>query len=323
MSIDLGHKRSKVAYLNERCEIIAGKTMQEAVGTLVPNSKGGRSKYTNGDLQYDLKAGRLTQGGQTPSIGVSKTKSRTAGFLSPADPETRKSKPTKQRKQAKSKSAPKKETVFMLKETDPRAKGHAACVDAISEAATNIESSYVTSGNLQGAVMLKLSSIEEEIAFPMSTKQINQLKPLLAAASPSPFGRGNQTVHDPSVRVASQLLPSEFDIIDFNPRNAGILEKIRQKLVPDTSEVTAELHKLNVYSEGGFFATHKDTPRSDTNFGSLVVCLPVPFEGGKLEVGHNGNSASFDWAKSMLGHLGYRPTWWVLDVTLASTSLHD
>lgn len=42
----------------------------------------------------------------------------------------------------------------------------------------------------------------------------------------------------------------------------------------------AELYKLNVYSgPTGMFKKHVDTPRSETLMGSLVVCLPVGFEG--------------------------------------------
>ncbi len=51
----------------------------------------------------------------------------------------------------------------------------------------------------------------------------------------------------------------------------------------------AELYKLNVYSgPSGVFKAHVDTPRSDMHIGSLVVCLPVPFEGGALAVRHSG-----------------------------------
>lgn len=33
----------------------------------------------------------------------------------------------------------------------------------------------------------------------------------------------------------------------------------------------------------------QDTPRSEDQFGSLVVCLPVPHEGGSLVVRHGGS----------------------------------
>ena len=56
--------------------------------------------------------------------------------------------------------------------------------------------------------------------------------------------------------------------------------QVRAALVPEERSIRAELHKLNVMTQGGFFKPHKDTPRgADTCFGTLVVTLPVPFTG--------------------------------------------
>lgn len=53
--------------------------------------------------------------------------------------------------------------------------------------------------------------------------------------------------------------------------------------------IRAELYKLNIYSESwGLFRSQVETPRRDFQLGSLVVCLPVHFEGGALEVRHCG-----------------------------------
>ncbi|RMX82586.1 hypothetical protein D0868_15797, partial [Hortaea werneckii] len=58
----------------------------------------------------------------------------------------------------------------------------------------------------------------------------------------------------------------------------------------------AELYKLNVYSgPDGVFRSHVDTPRSATQIGSLVVCLPVEFEGGVLAVRHQGQEVVHEW----------------------------
>ncbi|KAK5127446.1 hypothetical protein LTR85_006785 [Meristemomyces frigidus] len=61
--------------------------------------------------------------------------------------------------------------------------------------------------------------------------------------------------------------------------------------------IRAELYKLNVYSgPSGLFKPHVDTPRSDTQIGSLVVCLPAPFQGGALAVRHQGQEILHTWA---------------------------
>ncbi|KAH0335327.1 hypothetical protein KCU81_g9046, partial [Aureobasidium melanogenum] len=63
--------------------------------------------------------------------------------------------------------------------------------------------------------------------------------------------------------------------------------------------IRAELYKLNIYSRpSGKFKAHVDTPRSETQIGSLVVCLPSEFEGGVLSVSHQANTVKFDWSAS-------------------------
>lgn len=68
---------------------------------------------------------------------------------------------------------------------------------------------------------------------------------------------------------------------------------------PTHRSVHAELYKLNVYAgPTGMFKSHVDTPRSEAQFGSLVVCLPTPHEGGQLHVRHKGQEMVFDWSTS-------------------------
>ena len=63
--------------------------------------------------------------------------------------------------------------------------------------------------------------------------------------------------------------------------------------------IHVELYKLNIYSgPRGKFHAHVDTPRSPTQFGSLVVCLPYPHSGGELRVRHAGSSTEFNWSQS-------------------------
>ena len=46
----------------------------------------------------------------------------------------------------------------------------------------------------------------------------------------------------------------------------------------------------------GLFKPHVDTPRGETQFASLVVCLPSVHEGGALVLRHNRHSIEFDWS---------------------------
>ena len=45
---------------------------------------------------------------------------------------------------------------------------------------------------------------------------------------------------------------------------------------------------------GSFFKAHKDTPRGENMFGSLVVVFPTRHEGGALQLRHKGQEWTFD-----------------------------
>jgi hypothetical protein len=74
--------------------------------------------------------------------------------------------------------------------------------------------------------------------------------------------------------------------------------------------IRAELYKLNVYSgPSGMFKAHIDTPRSESQIGSLVVCLPSEFEGGVLSVSHQRRNVKFDWSASSVADQGPAIRW--------------
>ena len=65
------------------------------------------------------------------------------------------------------------------------------------------------------------------------------------------------------------------------------------------SRLRAELYKLNIYSgPSGKFKSHVDTPRSEDQIGSLVICLPAKHEGGDLVVRHQDRTVTFSWGAS-------------------------
>ena len=200
-----------------------------------------------------------------------------------------------------------------------------------------IESRYCTSGQwlMPSALKLELSKDTSPVSFPMPHgQQEKELSRIRAAAEPSPFGHGNQTVVDTTVRKAHQLMPDQVsmsggfngtlpaDVLESTfssaqrpapkpwpvaqhipPLNGACLccrghAEVRSELIPDARAITAKLHKINVYEKGGFFTNHKDTPRSETHFGSLVLLLPAYYKGGALSIDHGGESTRFDWAST-------------------------
>ncbi|KAH8882268.1 hypothetical protein GQ53DRAFT_701013 [Thozetella sp. PMI_491] len=155
-------------------------------------------------------------------------------------------------------------------------------------------------------------SSHRKLTFPLGADVNSQatLDGLIADMAPASFGRGGEDVYDETYRKALKLDPSRFST-NFSPYTSGIVDAIAQMLLPSyrigsKRGVKAELYKLNVSRcstmvrvyEGpsGHFRSHVDTPRSASQFGSLVVCLPVPHEGGQLEVRHETESVTFDWS---------------------------
>jgi len=123
-----------------------------------------------------------------------------------------------------------------------------------------------------------------------------ELKQLTDICDTATFGLNHEDVLDLSYRNAWKLDPAYF-ASKLNILHAGLMESIRYNLLQgNQGNMTffAELYKLNVYGKGSFFKPHKDTPRGDKMFGSLVVILPTAHEGGTLTLRHNSKEWKFD-----------------------------
>lgn len=123
---------------------------------------------------------------------------------------------------------------------------------------------------------------------PMQTPENDYpgLDALITACEEATFGFQGQNVLDRDYRKAFKLDPGHFSC-NFHPANCGILDSIIHLMLPYNQpmvDVRTELYKLNVYGPSGRFKPHVDTPRSETQFASLVVCLPCAHEGGQLVV---------------------------------------
>jgi len=134
------------------------------------------------------------------------------------------------------------------------------------------------------------------------SKQDELLRPLMNLCQPATFGDKRQTRLDRNVRDALQLKADKggFAVENFDPEAAGILDLIQRQMLPHESEpISAELYAINVYSSGGHFAPHKDTPRGQDMFGTLVVCLPSRFYRGEFVLSHRGVVQRFDWGREI------------------------
>ncbi|KAI0365156.1 hypothetical protein BV20DRAFT_982762 [Pilatotrama ljubarskyi] len=80
-------------------------------------------------------------------------------------------------------------------------------------------------------------------------------------------------------------MDAEHFMTRFDVRESWLLSVLRAGLLTGGREVNnirAELYMLNIHGKGASFKPHKDTPRGENMFGSLVVVFPTPHEGGQL-----------------------------------------
>jgi predicted 2-oxoglutarate/Fe(II)-dependent dioxygenase YbiX len=114
-----------------------------------------------------------------------------------------------------------------------------------------------------------------------------QVEPLVAVAERAPYGLGQETLVDTDVRRTWQISPERIRI--EGRHWARTLKQIVQRAAEGlgvTGAVRAELYKLLVYDEGGFFVSHRDTEKAPGMFATLIIALPSSYAGGELLVRH-------------------------------------
>ena len=84
----------------------------------------------------------------------------------------------------------------------------------------------------------------------------SQVQSIIKSSTQAPFGRGEETIVDTSVRNTWQLCPSQFSIKSskWSEQLQALLSKVTAALGCDKKKrVTCELYKLLLYEPGGFF----------------------------------------------------------------------
>ncbi|TDL25169.1 hypothetical protein BD410DRAFT_743915 [Rickenella mellea] len=134
--------------------------------------------------------------------------------------------------------------------------------------------------------------------FPSATEE--QLNELANACHPAKFGTGDVDVLEETYRKAVKMDVSNFSL-NMNPERSGLVEAVKLQLLglDDQRDIRLEPYKLNVYGKGSFFKIHKDTPRGDKMFASLVIVLPTLHNGGALMLSHQDETTIFDSGKML------------------------
>ena len=118
----------------------------------------------------------------------------------------------------------------------------------------------------------------------------NDLKSVISACVPSGFGnlKTGKTEVDKKVR---QALENKQDIA-LTPHGTEFLKELAPYIsgfLYGGLPIEFAINKLNIYSTGGFFDLHTDTPRPGV-VGTLVLELPFDHSGGQLELYPIGSS---------------------------------
>ena len=150
---------------------------------------------------------------------------------------------------------------------------------------------------MQDRLLVPMPRIEVEgaqaLSFPITE---GQARSLAAVAEPAPYGRGEQTLVDSSVRACRQIDAAQVRITGgaWHDTLAQVVGLAAAGLGCPPEHTSGQLYKLLVYEPGGFFAPHRDTEKVDGMVATLVVALPVAGAGGELVIRHRERQAVVD-----------------------------
>ena len=161
---------------------------------------------------------------------------------------------------------------------------------------------------VHGALEIPLPKLEVAgvgvVSFPVSPTQIAAL---IQQATRAPYGRGENTLLDESVRKVWQLTPEQVRI--GGKSWAASFDRILTQVVAGLGctglAVSTEFYKLLVYDTGGFFLAHRDTEKAGGMFGTLVLVLPSAHRGGELVIRHAGRKCVVDLSGAEFSEVGF------------------
>ncbi|KAI9103050.1 hypothetical protein DFS34DRAFT_646430 [Phlyctochytrium arcticum] len=130
------------------------------------------------------------------------------------------------------------------------------------------------------------------IPFPLTEVYARKL---IDKARLAPFGKGEETVVDTSIRNTWELDASRFDFLG-NEKWVKIINAASTWVAKElgiTGPLKVEPYKMLIYEPGALFKPHTDTEKIPGMFGTLVIALPSGHTGGDLFVKHPGEGKIF------------------------------
>lgn len=136
------------------------------------------------------------------------------------------------------------------------------------------------------------------IPLPLHDRDAQSIKKL---ARQAPFGKGDQTLVDVTVRRTWEVNISDFRIM--NPSWPSFIDTLLKHACDNlgiVEPVDAQPHKLLLYEQDSFFKPHKDSQKAEGMVATLAICLPSEHEGGEVHLSHAGQHRTFDTSESSL-----------------------
>src|SRR5207248_10382586 len=123
-----------------------------------------------------------------------------------------------------------------------------------------------------------------------------QAKELKKHCEEAPYGKGEETLVDTSVRRVWRLTPEHFSLTnpDWEPFLQQTVHKVQEELGLEEQKLESHLYDLLLYEPGSFFLPHRDGEKLDRMVATLVIVLPSSFQGGELVVRHEGQEKTID-----------------------------
>ena len=142
------------------------------------------------------------------------------------------------------------------------------------------------------------------LSFPVADAQVQAL---IDAADRAPYGKGEQTLMDKSVRDCWQIDASRLLVAGqaWADTFTTILNAAAAGLGCRSDDLDARLYKLLLYPTGGFFAPHRDTEKVDGMVATLTISLPTEGAGGELVVRHRDREVVIDMNAAEPSELAY------------------
>ena len=131
-----------------------------------------------------------------------------------------------------------------------------------------------------GATGLTVAGIEAGTLFDPKVDVI------LEKSVQSSFGRGSETVLDPSYHNGREIPAENIKLNDKDQARSYLYDNVKSIMFLGHT-VDIKLYKLAIYETDGHFDWHRDSAHSDKHLATLLVALNTSWEGGELVLGRN------------------------------------